>query len=586
MRHTTYNRINRIVTSAGFLGGVAAFVAAILLAACGRDGGMGVLNDDKLCEAVCLKDSALAFYSRVDSNARFTDDERLRYGVLRLAYDHYSGRVGETDSLAMAVEQGFADASPLMRATALVSAGYAYERMAEDDKALPCYVGAANSLKDGDNPRLLSIAYARWGWLLKVEPPYTDGIAKLELAERQAAKLNDYDWLSMIMGMKGWCHTFAYDFSKAHATFDKAIALSRKHHCASLGWLLKGKASAYEMNEEHELTLKYLELASAANKRMDKSLLGMKGRCFIFLGRLDSARIYIDSARLDNRYYEKATYYDELSMIAERAGRLGEALKYRRRYEACVDSQYDEDRKLALAQAERRYNYTIVQTERDHYALDSQRKTALSVALAAVIVALVIIALYIHQRYRRRTQDALRMKDDLLAQSLALVKERGLQLMRTKQEAQDKELEMLANLSDKDEQLVKLRQQQRELKESILHTNDVIRKIENIRRMNEAKKIASGKSIALSPDEMQNLIDSTNLCYDNFVERLRQRFGELSTDDLCLCCLLKLGVGAQDQSLLLNTTDSTLRTRKYRLKKKKMQLADDYGTLDDFMRVF
>lgn len=340
------------------------------------------------------------------------------------------------------------------------------------------------------------------------------------------------------------------------------------------------------MAGEHKLTLQYLERAIAASKTIDKGLLGMKGRCFIYLGRLDSARIYADSARMDKHYYEKATYYDELSMIAEHAGRFSEALEYRRRYEACVDSQYEEDRKLALAQAERRYNYTIVQTERDHYALDSQRKTALSVALAAVIVAVGIGALYIHQRYRRRTKDALRMKDDLLAQSLALVKERGLQLMQTKQEAQDKEMELLTSLNDKDEQLIELRQQQRGLKESILHTNDVIRKIEDIRRMNEAKKIASAKSIALSIEEMQNLIDATNLCYDNFVERLKHRFCELTTDDLCLCCLLKLGVGAQDQSLLLNTTDSTLRTRKYRLKKKKMQLNDDYGTLDDFMRSF
>ncbi len=563
-----------------------AVFAILLLSSCDKGNGWAVLTDEKLCEAVCHKDSALAFYAKVDSTADFSDEERLRYGVLRLAYYYHNSYTPETDSLVMAVEQGFDKASPQMHATALVCAGYAYEKLSEDDKALPCYVKAADILEGTDNFRLLSIAYARWGWLLKVEPPYTDGLAKMVKAEKYAAKVGDDRWMSQVLGMKAWCYTFSYDFGKAQQTFDKAVTLSRKSHADNLGWLLKGKASTYEMAGEHKLTLQYLEKAIAANKTMDKGLLGMKARCFIYLGRLDSARIYADSARKDKHYYEKATYYDELSMIAERAGRLSEALDYQRRYEACVDSQYEEDRKLALAQYERRYNYTLVQAERDRYALDSQRKTALSIALLAVLVAVGTGALYVHQRYRRRTKDALRMKDDLLAQSLALVKERGLQLMRTKQEAQDKEMELLTSLNDKDEQLVELRQQQRELKESILHTNDVIRKIEDIRRMNEAKKIASAKSIALSTDEMQNLIDSTNLCYDNFVERLKQRFGELTTGDLCLCCLLKLGIGAQDQSLLLNTTDSTLRTRKYRLKKKKMQLDDDYGTLDDFMHAF
>ncbi len=563
-----------------------ALFAIMLLSSCGKSNGWAVLTDEKLCEAVCHKDSAIAFYAKVDSTANFSDDERLRYGVLRLAYYYHNNHAPETDSLVMAVEQGFDKASPLMHATALISAGYAYEKLVEDDKALPCYVKAADLLKGSDNYRLLSIAYVRWGWLLKVEPPYTDGLAKVTKAESYADKLNDDKWMSQVLGIKAWCYTFAFDFNSSQRTFDKAIALANKSHADNIGWLIKGKASTYEMAGDHKRTLQYLEKAIVANKTMDKALLSMKGRCFIFLGQLDSARIYVDSARMDKRYYEKATYYDELSMIAERSGRLKEAIEYRRRFEACVDSQYDEDRKLALAQSERRYNYTLVQTERDHYALDSQRKTALSIALMAVLVAVGIGALYIHQRYRRRTKDALRMKDDLLAQSLALVKERGLQLMQTKQEAQDKEMELLTSLNDKDEQLIELRQQQRGLKESILHTNDVIRKIENIRRMNEAKKIASAKSIALSADEMQNLIDSTNLCYDNFVERLRQRFGELTPGDLCLCCLLKLGVGSQDQSLLLNTTDSTLRTRKYRLKKKKMQLDDDYGTLDDFMRTF
>lgn len=210
---------------------LSAMFAIILLLSCGKGNGWTVLTDEKLCEAVCYKDSALAFYSKIDSSADFSNEERLRYGVLRLAYDYHNNHTPETDSLVMAVEQGFGKSSPQMRATALISAGYAYERLSEDDKALPCYVKAADILEGEDNFRLLSIAYARWGWLLKVEPPYTDGLAKMKKAEKYAAKVVDDRWMSQVLGMKAWCYTFSYDFDKAQQTFDKAIILSQKKRC-------------------------------------------------------------------------------------------------------------------------------------------------------------------------------------------------------------------------------------------------------------------------------------------------------------------------------------------------------------------
>lgn len=556
------------------------------LSACSKGDRLPELSDGHLTEAVLCKDSALAYYSQIDSMLAMTDDDRARYVMLKLLVGYYTNHRQTSDSLMMDVEEHFKNSRGLDNTLSLICVGLAYEQMGEEGKALPCYVSAASQLDGTGHDRLSCVVYARWGWLLKTEPPYTESLVKLDKAEGFARSLQDTCRLSRILGMKGWCFLFSHRYDKAHQMFDDGIALSRAHRCDDLAWLLKSKASAYEMQGNHLMALRFANEAIAHSDHEDRSLTGIKGTCFIGLGRYDSARIYIDKGRLDERYYQKASYYSEMAALEESQKHYEKALDNYKRYSLYVDSQYDEDRRLALAQSEKRYNYALVAADRDRYALENQRKTALLVALVAVMLSVAVGAFYIHQRYRRRVQDALRMKEKLLSQSLEQIKDRNYQLMKTKQEAQDKEMELMTTLTYKDEQLAQLRQQQRELKDTILHNNDVIMKIEALNKMNEKNKISSAQTIALTSDERQNLIESTNLCYDNFVDRLKLRFEDLSQDDICLCCLLKLGINAQDQSILLHTSDSTLRTRKYRLKKKKMQLTDDFETLDDFIKVF
>lgn len=553
---------------------------------CSRQNRIAQLSDDRLCSAAAWKDSAISLYGQVDSTATMNEEERVRYDILQLLHACHTNVAPDNDSLVVSVTDRVAHRSTLLKGLAHICAALTYEALGEENNALPHYVEAANTLRNVKRPELLCTVYSSWGWLLKTEPPYTEALVKLKLAEKYAVQAKDYKKLVYILGQQGWALLFQEDYKASSAMFDRAIALSLKNANTRLGWLYKSKASACEMAGNHQEALDYANKALAVTHGTDKSLIGIKGTCFTSLHQYDSARVYIERGRLDNHYYETATYHSEMATLEELQGNLQEALNHRRLYELYVDSQYEEDRRLALAQADKRYNYAVVVADRDRYELENQRKTALVIAFAAILVAVGTIAVYTHQRYRRRTERALRMKEDLLTQIQTQLKERSLQLMRTQQETRDKEMELLSSLSSKEEQLALLRSQQRELKESILHASDVIQKIEAVRDMSEKKKIKSAATIALSESEEQNLIDSTNLCYDNFVDRLRLRFVDISNDDICLCCLLKLGVSAQDQCLLLNTSDATLRTRKYRLKKKKMQLTDEFQTLDDFVHAF
>ena len=563
-------------------------IAALLIAACGNRQRVASLSDEAIVAAATSSDSAQSIYSRTDSSALHTEEDHARYDVVKLLVGVNNKKESESDSIAMAVEKYFNDSHNKneVKAAALIAAGRAFEQTGDDEKAMPCYVHAAKLLEDSHQWALLYIAYARWGWMLKVEPPFVEATAKLQIAEKYAKKLGDNNRMARVLGMQGWTMLFQHKYDEAHKLFDKAITIANSNYSPWLSWLYKSKASAFEMQANHSDALHYSNLAIAATKYPDKGLYGIKGTCFIGLGMYDSARVYIERGRLDNHYYEKATYYSELSDLERGKGNLLAALQYKELFCQYVDSQYEEDRNKQLAQVARRYNYAIVAAERDNLQLANQRKTALVVALIGILCAIAAVFVYLHQRYRHRTENALRIKENLLQQTLSQLKAHNYELMKTQREAQDRQMELMASLSSKDEQIEQLRQQQSELKVKMLSNSDVIHKIEQLPSMNEKKKITSARNIALTSEEQQNLIDSTNVCYDNFASRLIEQFNDLSTDDVCLCCLLKLGVSAQDQGLLLNISDATLRTRKYRLKKKKMALSDEYETLNDFLGSF
>lgn len=563
-------------------------ITALLIAACGNRQRVASLSDEAIVAAATSSDSAQSIYSRTDSSALHTEEDHARYDVMKLLVGVNNKKETESDSMAMAVEKYFNESHNKneVKAAALIAAGQAFEQTGDDEKAMPCYVHAAKLLEDSRQWALLYNAYAHWGWLLKVEPPFVEATAKLQIAEKYANKLGDNNRMARILGMQGWTMLFQHKFDEAHKLLDKAITIAKNNDSPWLSWLYKSKASAFEMQANHSEALHYCDLAIAATKHPDKSLYGIKGTCFIGLGMYDSARIYIERGRLDNHYYEKATYYSELSDLERGKGNLLAALRYKDQFCLYVDSQYEEDRNKQLAQVARRYNYAIVAAERDNLQLANQRKKALVVALVGILCAIAAVFVYLHQRYRHRTENALRIKENLLQQTLLQLKAHNYELMKIQREAQDRQMELMASLSSKDEQIEQLRQQQSELKVKMLSNSDVIHKIEQLPSMNEKKKITSARNIALTSEEQQNLIDSTNVCYDNFASRLVEQFNDLSTDDVCLCCLLKLGVSAQDQGLLLNISDATLRTRKYRLKKKKMALSDEYETLNDFLGSF
>jgi len=78
--------------------------------------------------------------------------------------------------------------------------------------------------------------------------------------------------------------------------------------------------------------------------------------------------------------------------------------------------------------------------------------------------------------------------------------------------------------------------------------------------------------------EQNNNWDDFNLYFEsinkNFYTRLKQLYPEISANDLKICALIKLNLSIKEMASILNISPDSVKTARYRLR-KKLQLAAD-----------
>lgn len=191
--------------------------------------------------------------------------------------------------------------------------------------------------------------------------------------------------------------------------------------------------------------------------------------------------------------------------------------------------------------------------------------------LICILIFSISSVLFYDISYRRKIQalNKLKAKDDAMAE---ITEE--LQLKIT--ELQDARLKLTENV----DKLSETRRQQQELRQRIFDMNEVVRKI------NEFKKIKNsevhGRTHVLSDEEPEILSNLTDFLHNRVISKLKQQYPNLTKDDLYLCCLLSVGLSGAKIALMLDISDDALKKRKSRIKLEKLALNENV-TLEDFL---
>jgi len=80
------------------------------------------------------------------------------------------------------------------------------------------------------------------------------------------------------------------------------------------------------------------------------------------------------------------------------------------------------------------------------------------------------------------------------------------------------------------------------------------------------------------------VVEEFDLVHDDFIKKLRQRFLDLSNNEVLMCAYLKMNLSTKEIAPLLNISVRGVETMRYRIRKKFGLERDD--SLTDFINKF
>lgn len=90
---------------------------------------------------------------------------------------------------------------------------------------------------------------------------------------------------------------------------------------------------------------------------------------------------------------------------------------------------------------------------------------------------------------------------------------------------------------------------------------------------------------ALNDQEDWLLFDSYfNSAHQNFINRLQQKYPDLTPGDLRICCLRRMNLSTKEIASLLNISVRAVELRRYRLR-KRLELNNDINLVEFLLKL-
>lgn len=312
-----------------------------------------------------------------------------------------------------------------------------------------------------------------------------------------------------------------------------------------------------------------------------------KSNYFEALGELDSAMEYSLRGMAYGSIYSKRSVSLDLARVCIKKGKRDEALKYYEMYFAYADSlkgnEIAEDGNL-LSRIEQ-----MLGIERENAALAEDKAQLiawLSVVLFAVFVA-VFFAVRYYFNVRRRVKEQ---------------RERVKKYMRQQYERETQSVqrnnERIRQLED---ELASSSEQQKELRKSLVRNETEMLGLRNKLmaferersellaadfKETEMYKLYHNPTARPTAADYHRLVAALNMSYDNFTQRLKDFYPNISNIEMWICCMVKTGLSAKEICNISAYSFNSLSMAKSRLYAKMFNKKGTAKELDSVIMDF
>ena len=308
---------------------------------------------------------------------------------------------------------------------------------------------------------------------------------------------------------------------------------------------------------------------------------------------IDSAIFYFKEAYDGRGIYARAEFLRALSELEKKRGNLEQALSYSEKLIEVEDSIKIMSQAEETKRIEAQYNYSLVEQERNEMAVGKLRSERSFLCL--LVVSLILLGLaYYEVKKMRQQREAILERERLMK----LEEER-----KYRQSIQQLEANRL-KLADLENQLAIARQHDDIKRMGRLQMDTEVLQLENknieaAQRRNlllledfknselyiRIKLNAGNSNFRISEEDWMTLGKSIDEIYFQFTKRLLN-FCKMSTEEIRVCYLLKIGMTPANIAVAMNKTKSGIAMLRKRLYKKLTQKEGSPKQLDDFISSF
>lgn len=419
----------------------------------------------------------------------------------------------------------------------LMYLGQAYEEEKKFDEAMQTYLKAVDLAKSNKDCLLAGKLYNNIARLHEFEDEYDESQRFYQLSGEYYLKGGDS--LNYVYSIRdiGWIYTLKEEYGEATESYLKVYKLAiNLNDSVLLSSITNRLGINYKEMGNYSLAEKYL-FQSIAYDEADcaSNYLALADLC-TQKKEYDKAQDYINIAVLHkstNQFFKGGLLY-RLYSLEKELGNYRLSLNYFEQYTSFADSISDLQETTNILKVEKRYEYEHLLNENKELYIENQ--WAIIVCCSLIIICLLLIVLY---RYH------IAKKEKYMLEQQQIIQEKHSLLM-------EKEL----NLKGISSTVM-------EIRENVLTSTDVYKRIIEI-----SQSVDKAKKYPLTNKEWIALKECVKSTYILFFENLKDKFPNLTEEDIRFCCLLKIGLNSQQLAILLNIQPTSVSRRRTRIMKK------------------
>lgn len=491
-------------------------------------------------------------------------------------------------------------------------AGRIYLDLGDAPQALQYLQKAIEVLKGSSNYRLISKTYQQIGTLYLYQRVSDKALAIFKEAFHYAKLSGDSTLISYNIRSIGRSFVAQASMDSAFYYYKAAKLLAQKMNNKSLVSSIGSEvAGIYEHSKEYEKALATIRDSYISPE--DPAQYAILAHLYYEAGKPDSAHYYY--AKLlstgnhydnpDGYYQEKRNCYKGLSDIARQQGKSAEALDYMDKYLIYTDSVQRALDTESIRKTNALYNYQLREKENIRLEAVAQRQKVWIVSLLASIIITLIIAfsasiIYnLRRRQRRiqakRQQEKLKeIADEQYRSSRQFIAENEERIEKLKQQLQNTESqknELEENLQEAEKELLELTNRQIETKQKIqvlsetaFKESQVYKDFYHVAKMPNSERISEKEKI--TKKDWEELATIINRTYNNFTERLRNLYPDISTHELRICMLIKIAIPPMGIARLTAHSKQAITSSRKKLYEKTHNQTGSPDLWDKFIQKF